>query len=64
MTTYLGKNCFFGLPSMSFVNAYQFVCVCFFPYNYEGGMWDLILFVSFYFNSRARDLIVLISSLI
>ena len=46
MTTCLGKSCSFGLPCVSFVNVYQFVCVCAsFPFGFEGGMWDLIVVV-------------------
>ena len=39
-TTCLGKTCLFGLPSLSFVNIYQFVCVC--PLGFDGGMRDFI----------------------
>ena len=35
----------FSLPCVSFVNVYQFVCVCaFFPFVFEDGMWALILY--------------------
>ena len=46
MTTCLGKSCSFGLPRVPFVN--------YFPFGFEGRMWDLIVSVpdhclSFYF---------------
>ena len=49
MTTCLGKNCSFGLPRVPFVNVFSY-----FPFGYEGRMWDLIASVpyncfSFYF---------------
>ena len=52
MTTCLGKSCSFGLLWVSFVNVYQFAS---FPYGFEGGVWDLIIFIpdhrlSFYFD--------------
>ena len=56
ITICLGKSCSFGLPCVSFVNVYQFVCVCAsFPFGFEGGVWDLIVVVpdhclSFYFH--------------
>ena len=45
MTTCLGKRCLFGLLCVSFVNAYQFVCVSFFLFVFEGGVWDLIVLI-------------------
>ena len=53
MTTYLGKSCSFGLPRVPFVNCRQFM-YCYFPFGFEGRMWDLIVSVpdhclSFYF---------------
>ena len=37
---------------MSFVNVYQFVCVCAsFPFGFEGGMWDRINSCSLPFSS-------------
>ena len=31
---------------MSFMNVYQFVCVCSsFPFVFEGGIWDLIVLI-------------------
>ena len=53
MTTYLGKSCSFGLPRVPFVNCrYLF---SYFPFGFEGRMWDLIVSVpdhcsSFYFG--------------
>ena len=47
MTTCLVKNCSFGLLSLSFVNVYQFVCVCAsFPFVFEDGIWDLVVLIS------------------
>ena len=31
---------------MSFVNVYQFLCVSFFPFGFNVGMWDLIVLIS------------------
>ena len=55
MTTCLGKNCSFGLPRVPFVNCCQFM-YCYFPFDFEGLIWDLIVSVpdhclSFYFGS-------------
>ena len=49
MTTCLGKSCSFGLPRVPF---YVF---SYFPFGFEGRMWDLIVSVpdhclSFYFG--------------
>ena len=51
MTTYLGKSCSFCLPRVPFVNCRQFM---YFPFGFEGRIWDLIVSVpdhclSFYF---------------
>ena len=51
MTTRLGKSCSFGLPRVPFVNCCVFR---YFPFGFEGRMWDLIVSVpdhclSFYF---------------
>ena len=48
MTTYLGKSCSFGLLPSIYVFSY-------FPFGFEGRMWDLIVSVpdhclSFYFS--------------
>ena len=40
MTTCLRKSCSFGLLCVSFVNAYQLVCVSF-RFGFEDGMCDL-----------------------
>ena len=46
MITCLGKSCSFGLLCVSFVNVYQFLCVCLsFPFGFEGGVWDLIVLI-------------------
>ena len=52
MTTCLGKSCPFDLPRVPFVNCCQFIS--YFPFSFEGRMWDLIVSVpdhclSFYF---------------
>ena len=57
MTTCLGKSCSFGLPRVAFVNCCQFYVFSYFPFDFEGRMWDLIVSVpdhclSFYFTSR------------
>ena len=56
MSSCFGKSCLFVLLCVSFVNVYQFVCLLFFTYGFEGGMWDLIIFIPdhrlfFYFDS-------------
>ena len=53
MTTYLGKSCSFGLPRVPFDNCRQLFS--YFPFGFEGRMWDLIVSVpdhclSFYFR--------------
>ena len=45
MTTYLGKSCSFGLLRVPFVNCRQFMNLVFFPFGFEGRMWDLIVSV-------------------
>ena len=40
MTTCLGKSCSFGLPCMSVVTVYDFVCPSL-PFGFEGAMWNL-----------------------
>ena len=42
MTTCLGKSCSLGLPRVSFVNCCQFN---YFPFGFEGRIWDLIVSV-------------------
>ena len=42
MTTYLGKSCSFGLPRVPFVNCRVF---SYFPFGFEGRMWDMIVSV-------------------
>ena len=48
MTTCLGKSCSFCLPRVPFVFSY-------FPFGFEGRIWDLIVsvpdhYLSFYFG--------------
>ena len=45
MTTSLRKSCFFGLLCADFENVYQILCVSFFPFWFEGGMWDVIALI-------------------
>ena len=45
MTTWLGKCSRFGLLCVPFVNVNQFLCVSFFSFGFEGGMWDLIVLI-------------------
>ena len=44
MTTCLEKSCSFGLPRMLFVNFCQLVS-SYFPFGFEGMIWDLIVSV-------------------
>ena len=58
MTTCLGKSCSFGLPCVPFVNCRQFMYLSYFPFGFEGRMWDLIVSVPdhclyFYFGPIA-----------
>ena len=41
MTTYLGKSCSFGLPRVPSIYVFSY-----FPFVFEGRMWDLIVSVS------------------
>ena len=61
MTTCLAKTCSFGLPRVPFVNCCQFMLLEFsyFPFGFEGRIWDLITSVpdhclSFYFVTINR----------
>ena len=51
MTTCLGKSCLFGLPRVPFVNCCQFMkplsiyVFSYFPFGFEGRIWDLIVSV-------------------
>ena len=46
MTTCSEKSCLFGLRCVSFVNVYQFLCVCpAFPFGFEDGMCNLIVLI-------------------
>ena len=54
MTTYLGKSCSFGLPRVHFGKLPSIYVFSYFPFGFEGRMWDLIVSVpdhclSFYF---------------
>ena len=59
MAICLGKSFSFGLPFVYVVHDYQFLCVRFFPFGFEGGIWDIIVLVpdrclSFHFNSLCK----------
>ena len=61
MTTYLGKSCSFCLPRVPFVNCRQFMY--YFPFGFEGRIWDLIVsvpdhFLSFYFVSTIKGMLL------
>ena len=44
MTTCVGRSCSLGLPCVSFVKVLS-ICVCAsFPFGFEGGIWDLIVY--------------------
>ena len=45
MTSYLGKSCSFGLPRVPFVDCRQFNVFSYFPFGFEGSIWDLIVSV-------------------
>ena len=54
MATYLGKSCSFGLPRVPFRKLPSIYVFSYFPFGFEGRMWDLIVSVpdhclSFYF---------------
>ena len=51
MAACLGKNCSYGLPRVSFVSVYLFVCVFHSAFDFEDEMWDLILSVPDYWLS-------------
>ena len=46
MTTCLGKSCSFSLLCVSFVNVYQFLCVCpSFSFGFKGGIGEVIVLI-------------------
>ena len=54
MTTYLRKSCSFCLPRVPFVKLLSIYVFSYFPFGFEGRIWDLIVSVpdhclSFYF---------------
>ena len=54
MTTFLGKSCSFRLPRVPFVKLSSIYVFSYFPFGFEGRIWDLIVSVpdhclSFYF---------------
>ena len=48
MTTYLGKSCSFCLPRVPFLNLKlsSIYVFSYFPFGFEGRIWDLIVSVS------------------
>ena len=71
MTTYLGKSCSFGFPSnlttvkSAFRKLPSIYVFSYFPFGFEGRMWDLIVSVpdhclSFYFS----DMLVVVSAFV
>ena len=61
MTICLGTSCSFGLLCVSFVNFYQFVCVCVFSFWFWNGMCDLIVSVNGHGLSFTFCLVLLFS---
>ena len=54
MTTCLGKSCYFGFTASAFRKLPSVYVFSYFPFGFEGRMWDLIVSVpdhclSFYF---------------
>ena len=45
MTTYLGKSCSFCLLRVPFVNCRHFFVFSYFPFGFEGRIYDLIVSV-------------------
>ena len=45
MATYLGKSCSFGLPRVPFCKLPSIYVFSYFPFGFEGRMWDLIVSV-------------------
>ena len=57
MTTCLGKSCSFGLPRVPLRKLPSVYVFSYFPFGFEGRMWDLIVSVpdhclSFYFKVK------------
>ena len=45
MTTYLGKSCSFGFTASAFRKLPSIYVFSYFPFGFEGRMWDLIVSV-------------------
>ena len=45
MANCLGKSCSYVILCVSFVNVYEFVFVLVSLFNFDGGMWDLIVLI-------------------
>ena len=45
MTTCFGKSCSFGIQCVSFVDVLSVSVCSSFPFDFEGGMWDLIVLI-------------------
>ena len=57
MTTCLGKSCLFGFTSNAFRKLLSVYILSYFPFGFEGRMWDLIVSVPnhcllFYFSQK------------
>ena len=66
MTTCLSKSCSFGLPRVPFGKLLTIYVFNYFPFGFDGRMWDLIVSVpdhclSFYFSNRFKWLRNLVS---
>ena len=48
MTTCLGKSCSLWLLCVCFVNFYQCMYVCIYPFGFEGGMYNVIVLIPAY----------------
>ena len=53
MTTCLGNSCSFGLLCMSFVSVCQVLSLSF-PFWFEGGMWDLVVFIPDHYSPALK----------
>ena len=66
MTTCLGKSLFSRITASAFRKLLSVCVFCYFPFGFEGRMWDLIVSVpdhclSFYFDSKDLNLILVIT---
>ena len=61
MTTYLGKSCSIRFTASAFRKLPSINVFSYFPFGFEGRMWDLIVSVpdhclSFYFTCRLTNI--------